>query len=105
MAYNLNGKEFLKFYMNKINKYGVNRNGIKSLRFNKKSISVTIDKEFRNFFFNDFFTENHLFNELITYLSIYIKENNINCFNTYGVVYDIDYLNYIFENGLNVNYK
>jgi len=102
MAYNIDNKEFKNFFLERIKS---NRNGIKNIRFNKKSISVTIDKDLIGFYFNNFFTEKSLFKEIIFYLSLYIKENNLNCFNTYGIVYDIDYLNYVFENGINVNYR
>lgn len=101
MAYNINNKEFKNYFVNNCKS---NVTFIKSLRFNKKSISVTLDKESRNFIFNGFFNEKSLYNLIINYLSLYIKENNLNVFNTVGVVYDKDYLRYVFGD-LKINYR
>lgn len=102
MVYDIDNKKFKEYF---IEKNHSNMNGIKSIRFNKKSISVTIDKDLVNFFFNDFFTKKSLYKDIIFYLSMYIKENQLICFNTVGVVYDIDYLKYVFSNGININYR
>ena len=96
----IDNKDFLKFFKERCKS---NVTYIKSIRFNKKSISIKMDNFDRNFVFNDFFTEKSLYNLIISYLSIYIKENEIKCFNTVGLVYDIDYLKYVYEK-LNINY-
>lgn len=92
---NIDNKKFLEFF---INRNHSNMNGIRKINFNKKSISVTIDKDLRNFFFNDFFTEKSLRYDILTYLKIYVNENNLNLSN------DLDIYKWKFEK-INVNYK
>lgn len=91
---NINAQNFLEYFKENCPS---NVNYIQSIKFNKKSITVRIDEEDKPFVFNDFFTERSLYALIISYLSSYIKENNLNCFNTVGVVYDRDYLKYTFK--------
>ena len=91
---NINAQNFLEYFKENCRS---NVNYIQSIKFNKKSITVKIDDDAKPFVFNSFFTEKRLYNLIISYLSSYIKENEINCFNTVGVVYDIDYLKYTFK--------
>lgn len=90
-----NNKEFLNYFIESNLKHGVNRNGLKKIKFNKKSISVTLEN---NFYFNSFFTEKDLLNEILKLLSLYIMENNLNLCN------DIDFLKYKYHK-INCNYK
>lgn len=86
----INNKAFLKYM---ICKETSNISFIKAIKINKKSISVKLDNN--SFIFNDFFTKQSLYNMIIHYLSLYIKDNNINIPN------DIDYLKYKYNK---VNY-
>ena len=86
----INNKDFLNYM---ISKETSNVSFIKAIRFNKKSISIKLDNN--SFIFNDFFTKQSLYNMIIHYLSLYIKDNNINIPN------DIDYLKYKYSK---VNY-
>ena len=88
----INNKEFLNFFEKRCRSNVPNF--IKSIRFNKKSISVRLED--KNFLFNDLYTKKSLYNDIIGYLSIYIKENNLN------IPYDIDYLKYKYAK-LNTN--
>lgn len=99
---NLNdvANEFKEYIINKCRQ---NLRFISSIKFNKKSISININ-DYKSLIFNDFFTEKSLYNTIISYLSLFIKENNINCFNTVDIVYDIDYLKYVYKN-LRINEK
>lgn len=92
---NIDNKKFLNYFLNENLKRGINRNGIKRINFNKKSISVKIEN---NYYFNDFFNEKNLLNEILKILQIYIKEHNLNLCN------DIDFLEYKFKK-LNVKYE
>ena len=74
----INGNQFLKYMQDK---EIINLNPIKSIKFNKKSITVKIaDKQF---FFNDIFNKKELYNLIIAYLFIYLDNS---------VIYDKDYL-------------
>ena len=87
----INNKEFLEYMVSKeIN----NISFIKAIKINKKSISIKLDNN-SCFIFNDFFTKQSLYNMVIRYLSLYIKDNNIN------IPSDIDYLKYKYNK---VNY-
>ena len=86
----INTKDFLN-YLKKNN--STNLNFIKSIRFNKKSISVKITD--KNLFFNGLFTEKTLYNMIINTLSNYMYFNNIE-----GS--DIDFLQYKYKK-LNIN--
>ena len=86
----INNKEFLKYM---VAKETSNISFIKAIKINKKSISIKLDNN--SFIFNDFFTKQSLYNMIIHYLSLYIKDNNINIPN------DIDYLKYKYNK---VNY-
>lgn len=79
----INNKEFLNYM---ISKETSNISFIKAIKINKRSISIKLDNPC--FIFNDFFTKQSLYNMVINYLSLYIKDNNINIPN------DIDYLKY-----------
>ena len=92
---NIDNEKFLNYFLNENLKHGINRNGLKKINFNKKSISVTIKN---NFYFNSLFNEKDLLNEILKYLSLYIKENNLNLCN------DIDFLRYKFKK-ININYQ
>ena len=61
----INNKEFLEYM---ICKETSNISYIKSIRFNKKSISIKLDKDVECFIFNDFFTKQSLYNMIIHYL-------------------------------------
>ena len=87
----INNKEFLNYM---ISKEVSNISYIKSIRFNKKSISIKLDNN-SCFIFNNFFTKQSLYNMVIHYLSLYIKDNNID------IPSDIDYLKYKYSK---VNY-
>ena len=87
----INNKEFLNYM---VSKELSNISFIKAIRINKKSISIKLDNN-SCFIFNDFFTKQSLYNMVIHYLSLYIKDNNINIPN------DIDYLKYKYNK---VNY-
>lgn len=92
---NINNEKFLKYFLNENLKKGANRNGIKKIRFNKKSISVTIEN---HYYFNDFFTEKDLLNEILKLLKMYIMEHNLN------LCQDMDFLKYKFKK-ININYQ
>ena len=57
---------------------------IKNIKFNKKSISVSLDKNNYTFFFNDMFNKFMLLRMIIKYYSIYSNK-------------DIDYLEYKYQ--------
>lgn len=59
---------FLEYMKSNCN---MNLNSINKIKFNKKSISVTIDKDMYNFFFNDLFTEKSLLKMILKYYSNY----------------------------------
>lgn len=80
-------KEFLN-YLKTNNR--MNLEFIQTIKLNKKSISLKIDKDLSNFIFNDIFNEKTLYNIIISNLS---KYNNI----------DIDYLKYKYKK-LNIKY-
>ena len=86
----INNKDFLNYITSKETS---NVSFIKAIKINKKSISIKLDNN--SFIFNDFFTKQSLYNMIIHYLSLYIKDNNINTPN------DIDYLKYKYSK---VNY-
>lgn len=87
----INNKDFLNYM---ISNEKSNISFIKAIRINKKSISIKLDNN-SCFIFNDFFTKQSLYNMVIRYLSLYIKDNNIN------MPSDIDYLKYKYNK---VNY-
>lgn len=87
----INNKDFLNYM---ISNEKSNISFIKAIRINKKSISIKLDNN-SCFIFNDFFTKQSLYNMVIRYLSLYIKDNNIN------IPSDIDYLKYKYNK---VNY-
>lgn len=87
----INNKDFLNYM---ISNEKSNISFIKAIRINKKSISIKLDNN-SCFIFNDFFTKQSLYNMIIYYLSLYIKDNNIDTPN------DIDYLKYKYSK---VNY-
>ena len=87
----INNKDFLNYM---ISNEKSNISFIKAIRINKKSISIKLDNN-SCFIFNDFFTKQSLYNMVIHYLSLYIKDNNIN------IPSDIDYLKYKYNK---VNY-
>ena len=86
----INNKEFLNYM---VSKEASNISFIKAIKINKKSISIKLDNN--SFIFNDFFTKQSLYNMIINYLSLYIKDNDIDTPN------DIDYLKYKYSK---VNY-
>ena len=86
----INNKAFLEYM---ICKEKSNISFIKAIKINKKSISIKLDNN--SFIFNDFFTKQSLYNMIINYLSLYIKDNNIDTPD------DIDYLKYKYSK---VNY-
>ena len=88
----INNKDFFFFL---ISKEISNISFIEAIKINKKSISIKLNKDVECFIFNDFFTKQSLYNMVIHYLSLYIKDNNINIPN------DIDYLKYKYNK---VNY-
>ena len=88
----INNKDFLNYM---IYNEKSNISFIKAIRINKKSISIKLDKDIECFIFNDFFTKQSLYNMIIHYLSLYIKDNNID------IPSDIDYLKYKYNK---VNY-
>lgn len=90
-----NNNEFLNFFIEENLKYGINRNGLKKIKFNKKSISVTLEN---NFYFSSFYTEKDLLNEILKILQLYIIENNLN------LCQDMDFMEYKFKK-ININYK
>ena len=87
----INNKEFLNYM---VSKELSNISFIKEIRINKKSISIKLDNN-SCFIFNDFFTKQSLYNMIIFYLSLYIKDNDID------MPTDIDYLKYKYSK---VNY-
>lgn len=87
----INNKEFLNYM---VSKELSNISFIKSIRINKKSITIKLNDN-ECFIFNNLFTKQSLYNMVIHYLSLYIKDNNINIPN------DIDYLKYKYNK---VNY-
>lgn len=92
---NIDNKKFLNYFLNENLKHGINRNGIKRINFNKKSISIIIKNDF---YFNDFFNEKSLLNEILKLLSLYIMENNL------SLTHDMDFLKYKFKK-ININYQ
>lgn len=88
----INNKEFLNYM---VSKEISNISFIEAIRFNKKSISIKLNKDVECFVFNDFFTKQSLYNMVIFYLSLYIKDNDID------MPTDIDYLKYKYSK---VNY-
>lgn len=88
----INNKDFLNYM---ISKETSNISFIKAIKINKKSISIKLNNDSEKFVFNNFFTKQSLYNMIINYLSLYIKDNNINIPN------DIDYLKYKYNK---VNY-
>lgn len=91
---NIDNKKFLSYFLNKNIEQGINRNGVKEIRFNKKSISVKIQN---HFYFNNLFTEKDLLNEILKLLKMYIMEHNLN------LCYDMDFLKYKFKK-INIKY-
>lgn len=87
----INNKEFLNYM---ISKEISNISFIEAIKINKKSISIKLNNN-ECFIFNDFFTKQSLYNMVIFYLSLYIKDNNID------MPTDIDYLKYKYSK---VNY-
>lgn len=87
----INNKEFLNYM---ISKEISNISFIEAIKINKKSISIKLNNN-ECFIFNDFFTKQSLYNMVIFYLSLYIKDNNID------MPTDIDYLKYKYNK---VNY-
>ena len=88
----INNKEFLNYM---VSKEKSNISFIEAIKINKKSISIKLDKDMECFIFNDFFTKQSLYNMVIFYLSLYIKDNDID------MPTDIDYLKYKYSK---VNY-
>lgn len=88
----INNKEFLHYM---VSKEISNISFIEAIKINKKSISIKLDKDMECFIFNDFFTKQSLYNMVIFYLSLYIKDNDID------MPTDIDYLKYKYNK---VNY-
>ena len=88
----INNKDFLNYI---VSKETSNVSFIKAIKINKKSISIKLNNDGENFIFNNFFTKQSLYNMIIHYLSLYIKDNNIN------IPSDIDYLKYKYNK---VNY-
>ena len=78
-----------------VSKETMNISFIEAIKINKKSISIKLNKDVECFIFNDCFTKQSLYNMVIHYLSLYIKDNNIN------IPSDIDYLKYKYNK---VNY-
>lgn len=68
----INNKDFLKFMQEK---EIMNLSFIKAIQFNDKSITVKIQD--KQFFFNNLFNENSLYNMIISYLILYVKANKI----------------------------
>lgn len=87
----VNNKDFLEYLKNNCRS---NVTFIKSIRFNKKSISLKVED--KNMIFNNMFTERTLYNIIISYLIAYIKDNNID----YPT--DKDFLTYKFQK-ININ--
>lgn len=87
----INNKEFLNYM---ITKEKSNISFIEAIKINKKSISIKLN-DVECFVFNDFFTKQSLYNMVIFYLSLYIKDNDID------MPTDIDYLKYKYSK---VNY-
>ena len=86
---NINNKKFLEYFKNNCKS---NMNFIKSISFNKKSISIKLyDINEYNLIFNSFFDENTLYRMILRYLSLYIKDNNLN------LIKDFDYYEYKFK--------
>ena len=88
----INNKDFLNYITSKETS---NVSFIKAIKINKKSISIKLNNDGENFIFNNFFTKQSLYNMIIHYLSLYIKDNHIN------MPTDIDYLKYKYSK---VNY-
>lgn len=88
----INNKEFLNYMASKEIS---NISFIEAIKINKKSISIKLNKDVACFVFNDFFTKQSLYNMVIFYLSLYIKDNDID------IPTDIDYLKYKYNK---VNY-
>lgn len=92
---NIDNEKFLNYFIEENLKRGVNRNGLKMIKFNKKSISVEIKN---HYYFNNLFTEKDLLNEILKLLKMYIMEHNLN------LTHDMDFLKYKFKK-LNVKYE
>ena len=88
----INNKEFLNYM---VSKEKSNISFIETIKINIKSISIKLNKDIECFVFNDFFTKQSLYNMVIFYLSLYIKDNDID------MPTDIDYLKYKYSK---VNY-
>lgn len=84
----INNKDFLNYF---IIKNPCNVSFIKSIRFNKKSISIKLNDDYK-LIFDGFFTEKTLYGQIISYLRSYIKDKNIN------YTTDKDFLEYKFKN-------
>lgn len=69
---NINNKEFLKFLKNKDNTNTYNF--IKNIRFNKNNITIYLYDS--NFLFNDLFNKNSLYKYILSYLRLYLNNNN-----------------------------
>ena len=91
---NIDNKKFLNYFLEKNLKQGINRNGLKEIRFNKKSISVKIQN---HYYFNDFFTEKDLLKEILNFLKLYIIRHNLN------LCHDMDFLKNKFKK-INIKY-
>ena len=87
----VNNKEFLNYM---VSKERSNISFIEAIKVNKKSISIKLNDN-ECFIFNNFFTKQSLYNMIIHYLSLYIKDNNID------MPTDKDYLKYKYSK---VNY-
>ena len=87
----INNKKFLNYM---ITKEKSNISFIEAIKINKKSISIKLN-DVECFVFNDFFTKQSLYNMVIFYLSLYIKDNDID------MPTDIDYLKHKYSK---VNY-
>ena len=69
---NINNKELLKFLKNKDNTNTYNF--IKNIRFNKNSITIYLYDS--NFLFNNLFNKNSLYKYILSYLRLYLNNNN-----------------------------
>lgn len=82
----IDSKKFKEYL---INECPSNLRFIKSIRFNKKSITLKCDNDFP--IFNEFFTKQFLYGVVISYLSSFIIDNNVD------FPSDRDYLKYRFS--------
>ena len=87
----VNNKEFLNYM---VSKESSNISFIEAIKVNKKSISIKLNDN-ECFIFNSFYTKQSLYNMIIHYLSLYIKDYNID------MPTDKDYLKYKYSK---VNY-